>query len=97
MLWVSSLYLLPRFGPMFPNNTDEHRPFSLMGGLALLLGILKKDILSFSFRTSRKMSQMKNFFWVTTENFFHDQLQFYQAFQRAFPSELRDNHLTFLK
>lgn len=42
MLWVSSLYLLPRFGPMFPNNTDEHRPFSLMGGLALLLGILKR-------------------------------------------------------
>ena len=41
MLWVSSLYLLPRFGPMFSNNTDEHRAFSLIGGLALLLGILK--------------------------------------------------------
>ena len=41
MLWVSPLYLLPRCGRMFPNNTDEHRAFSLIGGLALLLGIFK--------------------------------------------------------
>lgn len=42
---------------MFPNNTDERRAFSLLGGLALLPGILKGVFCSFALEPAERYLQ----------------------------------------
>lgn len=39
-LFFFSPHLLPKFGSMFPNNIDEQGAFGLLGGTALLIGVL---------------------------------------------------------
>lgn len=85
VLWVSSLYLLPRFGPMFSNNPDEHRAFSFIGGLALLLGILKGIFCHFPLELAERCLRWRTFSGFPLKTFFMISCNFTKLFKGLFP------------